>query len=90
MDFGVAPVVGIVVVTFLCCMPLSISTTFKDEWIPLAADVIGLVLGIVCWKTGISGFENADWLTAAITGITSGWAAVGFDQSVKQNTKKNL
>lgn len=87
MDFGVAPVVGIVVVTFLCCMPLCISGKFKDEWIPLAAGVIGLILGIVCWQTGISGFENADWLTAAITGIVSGWAAVGFDQSVKQNKK---
>ena len=52
MDFGVAPVVGIVVVTFLCCMPLSISGKFKDEWIPLAAGVIlgGMLLVIAICK----------------------------------------
>lgn len=90
MDFGVAPVVGIVILTFLCCMPLNITGKFPNEWIPVVAGVIGLALGVICWKTGIPGFENATWLTASITGIVSGWAAVGFDQSVKQNMKDTI
>ena len=63
------------------------SLPFKDEIIPIACGVSGAILGIIAFEIGMADFPANDAITAVWIGISSGLAATGAHQAVKQFNK---
>ena len=85
MDFGVATVVAITVIVYICGLSVK-ATKLDNKWIPVVCGLCGIVLGIVALAVGMPDFPAADYVTAAAVGGASGLAATGFDQVIKQLT----
>ena len=60
------------------------SLPFKNEIIPIACGVAGAILGIIAYEIGMADFPANDGITAVWIGISSGLAATGVHQAVKQ------
>ena len=86
MDFGIASVAGITVISYLMGMGLKASEKVKNEIIPVACGCAGGVLGVAGMYT-MPGFPAQDVINAAAIGIVSGLAATGINQAKKQMKK---
>lgn len=86
MDFGIANVAAITVISFLVCQAIK-QTPLDSKWIPAIAGVVGLILGLVAFFTKMPDFPAGDAITAAAVGIVSGFAATGVHQVYNQLTK---
>ena len=81
---GLASVAAITVICYLVGL-VSKATPFRnDQYIPVACGLTGGILGLVALYTHMPQFPAADPLTAVAVGITSGLAATGVNQAVKQ------
>ena len=87
MDFGTASVAAITVICYLVGLIVKATPYNNDKYIPIACGVIGALLGIVALAIGIPDFPACDPITAMAIGITSGLAATGANQIIKQTTK---
>ena len=84
IDFGVT-VLAIVVICYL--IGLACKAYGKiDKWIPVIMGACGAILGVVGLYT-IKDFPAQDVLNAMAVGISSGLAATGANQVVKQLSK---
>lgn len=83
MDFGIAGVAAITVISYLIGMGCKASTKIKNEVIPVVCGVAGAALGVVGMYT-MPDFPASDVVNAVAIGIVSGLAATGADQAVKQ------
>ena len=83
MDFGIATVVAITVIVYIIGLGVK-ATKLDNKWIPVICGLFGIVLGILALRIGMPDFPATDYLTAAAVGGTSGLAATGADQVVKQ------
>ena len=83
MDFGIAGVAAIKVISYLIGMGCKASTKIKNEVIPVVCGVAGAALGVVGMYT-MPDFPASDVVNAVAIGIVSGLAATGADQAVKQ------
>ena len=88
MDFGIATVLAITVITYLIGQIVK-ATSVKNKWIPIACGIAGLALGILAFYLKMPDFPAADPITAAAVGIASGLAATGINQIYKQFTGYN-
>ena len=86
-ELGFVPVAAIVVLAFLVGLTWKKADRLNDKWIPIVCGVAGAGLGIVGMLT-MPDFPAADYISAAAVGIVSGLAATGFDQAIKQMSKK--
>ena len=82
MDFGIAGVAGITVIAYLVGLLVK-ATNLDNKWIPIICGVVGAGLGVVGMMT-IADFPATDYISAVAVGITSGLAATGVNQAVKQ------
>lgn len=84
MDF-----VSCAVITGICCFIGLIFKIlpFKDEIIPIVCGVSGAILGFIAYEIGMADFPANDALTAVWVGISSGLAATGAHQAIKQYNK---
>jgi hypothetical protein len=83
MEFGIANVVAITALVYV--IGLCVKTTKLDnKWIPAICGLSGVMLGIIALYIGVPDFPATDPLTAAAVGASSGLAATGLDQVVKQ------
>lgn len=85
-EFGLVPVVSIVVIAYLigiCCKAIDF---VNDKFIPVIVGVAGAILGVVGMYT-ITGFPATDILNAIAIGIVSGLASTGVNQVIKQVIK---
>ena len=82
MEFGIAGVAAITVIAYTVGLVVK-AVGLNGKWIPAICAVVGGALGLV--GMGIMpDFPAGDYITACAVGITSGLAATGMDQMVKQ------
>lgn len=82
MDFGIAGVASITVITYIVGLAVRAGRV-RRKWIPVICAACGAVLG-VAGRFVIPDFPAQDVISAAAVGIVSGLAATGADQAVKQ------
>lgn len=83
MDFGIASVAAITVITYVVGMAVK-NTKLDNKWIPVICGVVGGILGVVGLVTNMPDFPATDAITAIAVGIVSGLAATGVNQITKQ------
>lgn len=59
-----------------------------DKWIPCICGACGIILSVVAFYTIADYIPANNWLSAVAVGVTSGLAATGANQVVKQLTKE--
>ena len=84
MDFGIAGVAAITVITYIVGMVVR-AGKMERKWTPVICAASGAVLGIAGMFV-MPDFPAQDVISAAAVGIVSGLAATGADQAVKQMT----
>lgn len=82
MDFGIAGVAAITVITYLIGAAVK-ATKLDNKWIPIICGAAGGVLGALAMII-MPDFPAHDYITAVAVGIVSGFAATGVNQAVKQ------
>lgn len=87
MDFGVANVAAITMLTYIVGGLIKVSK-LDNKWIPTICGVVGVVLGIVAFYIDVPDFPANDVITAAAVGAASGFAATGVNQVGKQLSDK--
>lgn len=75
----------IVIITYCLCNLLKIKVA--DTAIPAIAGLIGMGLGIICYKF-MPDFPANNIITAVAIGASSGLASTGANQIIKQKKKK--
>lgn len=86
MDFGIATIAAITVLSYLLGVILK-AIPVDDKWIPVACGVSGLILGVVAFYIHMPDMPASDPITAAAIGTVSGFAATGINQVFKQQAK---
>lgn len=79
---GIAGVAAITVIAYLVGEALKASN-LNNKWIPILCGCVGAVLGVAAMHI-MPDYPADDYITAVAVGITSGLAATGIDQAVKQ------
>ena len=82
MEFGIAGVAAITVIAYTVGLLVK-AAGLNCKWIPAICATVGGVLGMVGLRI-MPDFPAGDYITACAVGITSGLAATGMDQMVKQ------
>lgn len=83
MDFGIATVLAITVLTYIVGAGVK-ATKLDNKWIPIICGVFGIIIGLLAYYIGMPDFPATDPITAAAVGAASGFAATGVDQIRKQ------
>lgn len=78
---------AIIVICYLIGMACKATEHVKDNYIPVIMGAVGGLLGVVGMLT-ITDFPASDILNSVAIGITSGLAATGANQVVKQLSNK--
>ena len=86
MDFGIAGVAAITVITYLIGSAVK-ATTLDNTWIPSICGTVGGILGVLAIRI-MPDFPATDYITAVAVGIVSGLAATGVNQIGKQLGKE--
>lgn len=81
--FGVVNVAAIVMLCYLVGSIVK-ATGLDNKWIPSICGVCGLLLGLLALYIGMPDFPASDPITAAAIGASSGLAATGANQVIKQ------
>lgn len=83
MDFGIATVLAITVLSYVIGAIVK-ATNLDNKWIPIICGVSGVILGLLGFFLGMPDFPANDPITAAAVGAASGFAATGVNQLGKQ------
>lgn len=83
MDFGIATVLAITVLTYIVGAIVK-ATKLNNKWIPIICGVFGVIVGVAAYYLGMPDFPANDPITAAAVGAASGFAATGVNQIGKQ------
>lgn len=86
MELGIASVAAITAICYLAGVGCTASEKVKDELIPVVCGVTGGILGVAGMYL-MPDFPAGDVINAAAIGITSGLAATGANQVLKQVSK---
>lgn len=86
MELGIASVAAITAICYLAGVGCKASEKVKDELIPVVCGVTGGILGVAGMYL-MPNFPAGDVINAAAIGITSGLAATGANQVLKQVSK---
>ena len=86
MDFGIAGVAAITVITYLIGSAVK-ATSLDNRWIPSICGTVGGILGVLAIRI-MPDFPATDYITAVAVGIVSGLAATGVNQIGKQLGKE--
>ena len=86
MDFGIAGVAAITVISYLIGSAVK-ATALDNKWIPIICGAAGGILGALAMRI-MPDFPAADYITAVAVGIVSGLAATGVNQIGKQFGKE--
>ena len=85
--FGLATVVAITVLCYLVGIVVKATPFDNNKYIPIACGFAGLLLSLAALYVGMQDFPATDSITSAVVGVTSGLAATGIDQALKQLKK---
>lgn len=83
MDFGIASVIGIMVICYLIAEIVKATKQLDTSFIPSICGMAGGILGVVGMYT-MPDFPATDIINAIAVGIVSGLAATGANQIFKQ------
>ena len=86
MELGITSVAAITAICYLAGVGCKASKKVKDELIPVVCGVTGGILGVAGMYL-MPDFPAGDVINAAAIGITSGLAATGANQVLKQVSK---
>lgn len=81
--FGFLNVAAITMICYLVGMGVKVSK-LDDKFIPVIVGAVGGLIGALAFCTGMPDFPASDIITAIAVGISSGLAATGANQAVKQ------
>ncbi len=81
--FGIVNVIAITMICYLVGEGVKVSG-LDNKFIPVIVGAAGGLLGALAFVTGMPDFPATDVITAIAVGISSGLAATGADQAVKQ------
>lgn len=84
--FGIVNVVAITMICYLVGEGIKVSK-LDNKFIPVIVGAAGGILGALAFCTGMPDFPATDVITAIAVGISSGLAATGADQAIKQLKK---
>ena len=87
MDFGIATVLAITVLTYIVGAIVK-ATKLDNKWIPIICGIFGAAVGVIAFYLGMPDFPANDVITAAAVGAASGFAATGVNQVGKQLSSK--
>lgn len=82
LEFGAITVICVLVAQLVKATLLT--EDVQRRWLPVICGILGAILGVSAWVTGVPEFPATDWLSAAAVGIVSGLAATGVHQIGKQ------
>ena len=89
MEFGIAGIAAITIVSFLCGKIWTTATAEAlHKWTPVLCGVVGWVIGIVAFIINMPNFPANDIINAMAIGIVSGLAATGVHQIGHQLSDK--
>ena len=86
--FGIVNVVAITMICYLVGAGVKVSA-LDDKFIPVIVGAVGGLLGALAFCTGMPDFPASDVITAIAVGISSGLAATGANEAVKQLKEKD-
>lgn len=78
---------AIVVIAYLVGISVKANPKIKDDWIPPIVGTVGAVLGLIGYFL-VPDFPAENVLNALSTGIVSGLASVGINQTYKRFSNK--
>lgn len=84
--------VSVAAITIICYMAGEIAkriSSLDNKWIPIVCGVLGAILGIVAFYSGMPDFPGNDAISAIAIGIVSGLAATGAHQMGHQMKSTN-
>lgn len=83
MNLEFISVTAIVVICYLIGLGAKVAP-IDDKYIPLIVGIVGGIVGVVAFLTGMPEFPAHDIITAIAVGISSGLASTGVNQVYKQ------
>lgn len=83
-DVGISGIASITVMCYLVGLVVKLTPWDNNKVIPVVCGITGVVLGLLWFGFGWTGFPASDPITAAAIGAVSGLAATGADQIYKQ------
>ena len=89
MDFNILGIIAVPAITVICYLVgagVKVSP-LDDKFIPIIVGVVGGIIGIVAFLTGMPNFPADNPITAIAVGIVSGFASTGINQIIKQFKK---
>lgn len=90
MDFEALDILGAGAITAICYlvgMGVKATPWNNNQLIPIVCGAVGMILGLVCYFTGLDVLPVTNPVSAAAAGVWSGLAATGINQVAKQLTK---
>ena len=79
--------IAITIICYAIAETMKRTELLKDKYIPLVVLILGIVLGLLAYFTGMPSYPAEDVITALAVGVYSSMLAVGINQIVKQTKK---
>ena len=89
MSFDILGIIAVPAIAIICYLAgIGVKASpLDDKFIPIIVGVIGGIIGVVAFLTGMPNFPANDVITAIAVGIVSGLASTGINQIYKQLKK---
>ncbi|MBR5896259.1 MAG: enolase [Lachnospiraceae bacterium] len=89
MSFDILGIIAVPAIAIICYLVgIGVKASpLDDKFIPIIVGVIGGIIGVVAFLTGMPNFPAKDVITAIAVGIVSGLASTGINQIYKQLKK---
>ena len=86
MSFDILGIIAVPAIAIICYLVgIGVKASpLDDKFIPIIVGVIGGIIGVVAFLTGMPNFPANDVITAIAVGIVSGLASTGVNQIYKQ------
>ena len=86
MDFNILGIIAVPAITIICYLVgMGVKASpLDDKFIPIIVGVVGGIIGIVAYLTGMPNFPADNPIVAIAVGIVSGFASTGINQIFKQ------
>lgn len=86
MSFDILGIIAVPAIAIICYLVGlgAKASPLDDKFIPIIVGVVGGIIGIVAYLTGMPSFPANDVITAIAVGIVSGLSSTGINQIYKQ------
>lgn len=91
MSFDILGIVAVPAIAIICYLVgIGVKASpLDDKFIPIIVGVVGGIIGVVAFLTGMPNYPANDVITSLAVGIVSGLSSTGINQIFKQFKKEN-